>query len=380
MILAKNKTSSRLFSSFTDNIRYIDDFVSFEKFDKVIVPSNDSNIASFVKNISDTATIFVDFVTESGNFYQSSIQIRDEIKKIVPNSEVICISDAIGGNLKEFSEKNHLRIINSPFFSFYGYLSFTLDSFSLFSNNQFSRCIEYEFNHSRNYLLTSRNGRFNSHRVYTVYKLFKSNLQDDNLISALFYDHDIGTHNNLLNEIESIYLNKINEDFYMKEISPKIPIEIDNLINWSENDFELKGDMHHDTELVNSYIDLVTENVCYTPNNEFEIVTMTEKSIKPLLYYQIPLYVAQKNHAKYLKNLGFDLFEDVFPLNYDNESDTNRIDMIIDMINDKKNFDFNTFFKENKNRFISNRNLCIDYSFSKGLSSILKFTKKYEIL
>jgi len=138
--------------------------------------------------------------------------------------------------------------------------------------------------------------------------------------------------------------------------------------------------MHHDTELVNSYIDLVTENVCYTPNNEFEIVTMTEKSIKPLLYYQIPLYVAQKNHAKYLKNLGFDLFEDVFPLNYDNESDTNRIDMIIDMINDKKNFDFNTFFKENKNRFISNRNLCIDYSFSKGLSSILKFTKKYEIL
>ena len=161
MILAKNKTSSRLFSSFTDNIRYIDDFVSFEKFDKVIVPSNDSNIASFVKNISDTATIFVDFVTESGNFYQSSIQIRDEIKKIVPNSEVICISDAIGGNLKEFSEKNHLRIINSPFFSFYGYLSFTLDSFSLFSNNQFSRCIEYEFNHSRNYLLTSRNGRFN---------------------------------------------------------------------------------------------------------------------------------------------------------------------------------------------------------------------------
>ena len=47
MILAKNKTSSRLFSFFTDNIRYIDDFVSFEKFDKVIVPSNDSDIKKF---------------------------------------------------------------------------------------------------------------------------------------------------------------------------------------------------------------------------------------------------------------------------------------------------------------------------------------------
>lgn len=81
MLLAKDKTSSRLFSSFTDNIRYIDDFVSFEKFDKVIVPSNDSNIESFVKNISDTATIFVDFVTESGNFYSSSIEIKNQIKK-----------------------------------------------------------------------------------------------------------------------------------------------------------------------------------------------------------------------------------------------------------------------------------------------------------
>lgn len=377
MLLAKDKTSSRLFSSFTDNIRYIDDFVSFEKFDKVIVPSNDSNIESFVKNISDTATIFVDFVTESGNFYSSSIEIKNQIKKILPNSQVVCISDVIGGNLKEFSEKNDLKIINSPFFSFYGYLSFTLDSFSLFSNNQFSRCIEYQFNHSRNYLLTSRNGRFNSHRVYTIYKIFESNLQD-NIISALFYDRK--SYNNSLKNVNSIYLNKINENFYMKEVSPNIPITVDNLVNWNENDYELKGDMHHNTKLVNSYIDLVTENVCYTPNNEFDIVTMTEKSIRPLLYHQIPLYVSQKNHARYLKNLGFDLFEDIFPLDYDNESDTNRIDMIIDMISNKKQFDFKTFFKQNKNRFISNKNLCIDYAFSKGLSSILNFTKKYEIL
>ena len=63
-------------------------------------------------------SIFVDFVTESGNFYSSSVQIRDEIKQILPNSEVICISDVIGGDLKTFSEKNNLKIINSPFFFF----------------------------------------------------------------------------------------------------------------------------------------------------------------------------------------------------------------------------------------------------------------------
>lgn len=377
MILAKNKTSSRLFSFFTDNIRYIDDFVSFEKFDKVIVPSNDSDIKPFIKNIKDDATIFVDFVTESGNFYSSSVRIRNEIKQQLPNSEIICISDVIGGDLKTFSQKNNLKIINSPFFSFYAYLSFTQDSFSFFVNNQFSIVKEHPFNYNRKNILTSRNGRFNSHRVYTIYKIFESNLQD-NIISALFYDKN--SYNNTLKNVNSIYLNKINKSFYMENVSPDIPITIDNLVNWNENDYELKGDMHHNTELVNSYIDLVTENVCYTPNNEFDIVTMTEKSIRPLLYYQIPLYVSQKNHAKYLKNLGFDLFEDIFPLDYDNESDTNRIDMIIEMINNKKEFDYKSFFKKNKKRFINNRNLCIDYAFSKGLSSILNFTKKYEIL
>ena len=29
----------------------------------------------------------------------------------------------------------------------------------------------------------------------------------------------------------------------MKEISPSIPITVDNLVNWNENDYELKGDM-----------------------------------------------------------------------------------------------------------------------------------------
>ena len=377
MILAKNRTSSRLFSFFTDNIQYVDELISNKKFNKVIVPSNDWNIKSFINNIDNDSIIFIDFVTESGNFYSSSIQIRDEIKKELPNSEVICISDVIGGDLRTFAEKNNLKILNSPFLSFYGFLGFTEDSFSLFVNNQFSLLKDFSFTSKRNHLFTSRNGRFNSHRAYTIYKLFKEELTD-NLVTALFY-HD-SSFNNSLDYIDTEYLEKIDKDFYETEISPRIPISIDNLVSWEDGGYDLKGDMHHNFDFFDSYIDLVTENVCNTPNNKYELVTMTEKSIKPLLYYQIPLYITQQNHAKYLKELGFDLFEDVFSLDYDSKSDVDRIDSIINLIKQKQNFDFQTFFKENKHRFLNNRNLCIKYAFSNGVDSILNLIKKYEII
>jgi len=377
MILAKNRTSSRLFSFFTDNIQYVDELISNKKFNKVIVPSNDWNIKSFINNIDNDSIIFIDFVTESGNFYSSSIQIRDEIKKELPNSEVICISDVIGGDLRTFAEKNNLKILNSPFLSFYGFLGFTEDSFSLFVNNQFSLLKDFSFTSKRNYLFTSRNGRFNSHRAYTIYKLFKEELTD-NLVTALFY-HD-SSFNNSLDYIDTEYLEKIDKDFYETEISPRIPISIDNLVSWEDGGYDLKGDMHHNFDFFDSYIDLVTENVCSTPNNQYELVTMTEKSIKPLLYYQIPLYITQQNHAKYLKELGFDLFEDVFSLDYDSKSDVDRIDSVINLIKQKQNFDFQTFFKENKDRFLNNRNLCIKYAFSNGVDSILNLIKKYEII
>ena len=377
MILAKNRTSSRLFSFFTDNIQYVDELISNKKFNKVIVPSNDWNIKSFINNIDNDSIIFIDFVTESGNFYSSSIQIRDEIKKELPNSEVICISDVIGGDLRTFAEKNNLKILNSPFLSFYGFLGFTEDSFSLFVNNQFSLLKDFSFTSKRNHLFTSRNGRFNSHRAYTIYKLFKEELTD-NLVTALFY-HD-SSFNNSLDYIDTEYLEKIDKDFYETEISPRIPISIDNLVSWEDGGYDLKGDMHHNFDFFDSYVDLVTENVCNTPNNKYELVTMTEKSIKPLLYYQIPLYITQQNHAKYLKELGFDLFEDVFSLDYDSKSDVDRIDSVINLIKQKQNFDFQTFFKENKHRFLNNRNLCIKYAFSNGVDSILNLIKKYEII
>lgn len=377
MILAKNKTSSRLFSFFVSDISYVDELISNKKFKDVIVPSNDWDITSFINNIDKTANIFVDFVTESGNFHSSSVDITNGIKKLLPECNVICISDVIGGDLDLFSKKNNLKILNSPYFSFYGFLSFTEDSFSLFVNNQFSMIEDYKFKSKRKHLLTCRNGRFNSHRVYTIYKLFKEQL-DDNLISALFY-HETKPETGLEN-VDTQYLEKIDSKFYNENISPKIPITLDGLVEWQSEGYDLKGDMHHNFDLFDSYIDVVTENVCHAPNNIFRLITITEKTIKPFLYFQIPIFVTQPHHAKSLKNLGFDLFEDIFPLEYDEESDANRIDKIISLIQEKEKFDFQSFFEINKKRFMHNRNLCITYAFSNGVGSLMNLIKKYEFI
>ena len=113
MILAKNKTSSRLFSFFVSDISYVDELISNKKFKDVIVPSNDWDITSFINNIDKTANIFVDFVTESGNFHSSSVDITNGIKKLLPECNVICISDVIGGDLDLFS-KNNLSLNQVP--------------------------------------------------------------------------------------------------------------------------------------------------------------------------------------------------------------------------------------------------------------------------
>tara|TARA_B100000900_G_scaffold288035_1_gene247065 strand:+ start:3630 stop:4754 length:1125 start_codon:yes stop_codon:yes gene_type:complete len=45
----------------------------------------------------------------------------------------------------------------------------------------------------------------------------------------------------------------------------------------------------------------------------------TEKSAKPFLMGQIPLFIATPGYVKQLKNLGFDLFEDIVSHDYDKE-------------------------------------------------------------
>lgn len=106
----------------------------------------------------------------------------------------------------------------------------------------------------------------------------------------------------------------------------------------------------------NSYVNIVTETD-FTEN----VIHITEKSLKPFYYYQIPLIVAPYNHLKALREIyDFDFFDDLIDHSYDYEKNpVKRIKLIFNEINKIKNNPdvIKDFYKWNKDRFINNNKI-----------------------
>jgi len=108
----------------------------------------------------------------------------------------------------------------------------------------------------------------------------------------------------------------------------------------------------------NTYVNIVTES-CYYDKE----IHITEKSMKPFYFYQFPLFLSSYNHVKYLKErFGFDMFDDIIDHSYDNMPDNRlRLVMFFDEIkrlseNKEKLIEF---YKNNKSRFIYNKDLVV---------------------
>lgn len=381
MILACGNNSVRLVSFLLHDITYFKDVKQGDKFDYCFIAVYDDENYDLRPYIHSKTILFVDFVTESGRFYKSHIDAYKSLN-IKYNCKKVFITDVISDNIQKLKKLYNLEIFNSKVFNFYASLTFTQDSFSVFAQNQYDTIIKQNnFESNRDFLFTSRNGRFNPQRIYTVYKLFKENLIEKGKVSALFYSNQ-----NLfmgeLNYMDSaqVLKSKIDSKFYESNVLPNLPITVDNLINFDNGFLELKGHMHHVDVFKNSYIDLVTENSYWSDDNVYQINTMTEKTIKPFLNYQIPLFVSQKNFAHDLKNLGFDLFEDLIDLEYDTLNDGDRIDKVIENLSRLKDVDLESYFKINKHRFYKNKNLCLKLAFSDGLKDITNFINTYKLL
>lgn len=68
---------------------------------------------------------------------------------------------------------------------------------------------------------------------------------------------------------------------------------------------------------------------------------ITEKTIKAFAYHQIPIFLATMNHVKKLRELGFDVFDDIVDHSYDLEPNVEyRIQKIADEIERICNLDF----------------------------------------
>ena len=111
-----------------------------------------------------------------------------------------------------------------------------------------------------------------------------------------------------------------------------------------------------------AYINVVTET-----QYEWEGVEhITEKSIQPFFYYQIPIFLSTPGHVESMKRKwGLDFFEDIINHSYDSiESPSLRFNKITREILrlSKMENEIKEFFKNNQDRFEKNKEIIKDIS------------------
>ena len=117
-------------------------------------------------------------------------------------------------------------------------------------------------------------------------------------------------------------------------------------------------------------INVVTENTHGFEKDEdlsnYDITTFTEKTIKPFLARQIPLFIGPPNLERELRKLGFDLFDDI--IDYSSfesiEGNYRRFYKKMDELERLLKIDLVSFKKENIERFNKNRRLVHILSYS----------------
>ena len=124
----------------------------------------------------------------------------------------------------------------------------------------------------------------------------------------------------------------------------------------NRNDYNVVGFV---TEMSyqNAYINIVTE----THFIGSEGVHITEKSLKPFYYFQLPVFLSAYNHIRKLKDeYGFYLFDDLIDHSYDNEpNDSKRFHMIVNEIQRLSNMreEISNYYKNNVNKLIHNHSI-----------------------
>ena len=118
----------------------------------------------------------------------------------------------------------------------------------------------------------------------------------------------------------------------------------------------------------------------------WSINSFTEKSMKPFVWGQIPIFNTVYDNLKYIRKLGFDLFDDIIDHSYDLiEDPIERIKAVVDqleMICSWSIDDCANYKKQNMVRFIRNREIAQelhDYKFEQiALDNLQKALDKYK--
>jgi hypothetical protein len=222
--------------------------------------------------------------------------------------------------------------------------------------------IPIEFNSNKKYIFTSYNGTAKIHRYALLCLMKKDGILDVTDWSLVFGDHYRQQYmfNNMTEPDYNWYLsvfdvNKILR--YKDEIDYFSKIE--KKLTERENELDKYYDFYDENTFKDSYVNIVTESHFIEKD-----VHITEKSVKPFYFYQIPIFVATKHHVKKLRErYDLDFFDDLIDHSYDNVEDNKvRLSLVYNQIHKifQNRDSLSQFYIDNQHRFEENKRKIIE--------------------
>jgi hypothetical protein len=304
------------------------------------------NFDSVKKYTKPNSKIVTDISTESGNI-DDFLNVYKKIASSNPY-QFYLICDAPIPNKEHYGD--NVKILDSHDIVFYAYLNTSSDTFDMLQTS-----IDASIHNG----FLSLNNSCRLHRVYLLTQILDKNLPIDKCSFLFSTGTPIGWKYNkdVFKSCLDILLetNIISNELYNKTFNYSLPkiLDYDNT-----NGTFIYNNL---TNLYDTILNLVTENLTGMSNGDIsndKIYTFTEKTIKPYIAKQIPLFFALPGHLNVLRELGFDLFDDLIDNSYDTEMNhVKRLDLILNELEKLLKLDLIEYKKNNHHRFDYNYNL-----------------------
>jgi len=108
----------------------------------------------------------------------------------------------------------------------------------------------------------------------------------------------------------------------------KLPILIDGMV-----DSDTKQHFHTNVDFFKCLINVITETSSQTDDDSWREIFITEKTFKAFAYRQLPVWFAVPGTVQTVRDLGFDVFDDIIDHRYDLEINEDiRMNMVINIL------------------------------------------------
>ena len=168
-------------------------------------------------------------------------------------------------------------------------------------------------------------------------------------------------------ELDYLELKRI-ETILGTSYAHRYPAIIDGMVGGTQTATTVSQNSASDPKISRAFVNLVLETSydrSVTTNN-WNLPFMTEKTSKPFLWYQVPIFLGPVGTLPLIRTVGYDVFDDIIDHSYDSESNPyKRIKMVIDQLECICSWPLEQCKKyhyDNRSRFINNRATAIKFN------------------